>query len=471
MSGRRPGRPPRKWKVNGRAAIAKTFNKLRTALSPSPPPSEAIPPATGGTRLTGEAAHTTLLASQSYGTRPERNDARERPVFLDKVANRKDAKARKLLATIPTEDCPQWFDNQYNDFVTKGPSVGRAVDVKWFGHPGDSAHDIRARKFVVRWSKYLGNPDIEMRKRAIKEEKVVCRWKYYCSGLHDREIDEDNPTAEGDAASNSNAAGDIPDIPDTDLSPEEAAELAADPDANISSGEGSPDEPDRWNKCSGGVRLYCEITADDLTHVKIWQVGEHEDAPASFPFAFSRHLRLVIMEWLRRYDLVNRFERRDTSGKSEPLPSHRIPTSKQIRQMIPAERHRMRLDRNPFRATHLMVDRNPDKMYYYTPHDFSKPDNESKFSVAITDAFSLDSTILNTAGRDGALFMDSTHRLHNENRAATTVLCTANSNKHMMPGAYLLSANIKADTIKQWLLDTIAKIEARAREIVAGMGR
>lgn len=70
----------------------------------------------------------------------------------------------------------------------------------------------------------------------------------------------------------------------------------------------------------------------------------------------------------------------------------------------------------------------------YTPHDFSKPDKESDFSVAITDHFSLDSTILNTGGRDGALFLDSTHRLHNENRAATTVLCTADSDKHMMPG-------------------------------------
>ncbi|KAJ6497245.1 hypothetical protein DFH09DRAFT_945637 [Mycena vulgaris] len=104
----------------------------------------------------------------------------------------------------------------------------------------------------------------------------------------------------------------------------------------------------------------------------------------------------------------------------------------------------------------------------YTPHDFSKPDKDSKFSVAITDDFSLDSTILNTDGPDGGLFLDSTHRLHNQNRAPTTVLCTANSEKHMMPGkrAYLISANIQAETLKGWLLETITKIEARAREIV-----
>ncbi|KAJ6520719.1 hypothetical protein DFH09DRAFT_1426916 [Mycena vulgaris] len=33
-------------------------------------------------------------------------------------------------------------------------------------------------------------------------------------------------------------------------------------------------------------------------------------------------------------------------------------------------------------------------------------------------------------------------------------------------GAYLISANIQAETLKGWLLETIAKIEARAREIV-----
>lgn len=44
---------------------------------------------------------------------------------------------------------------------------------------------------------------------------------------------------------------------------------------------------------------------------------------------------------------------------------------------------------------------------------------------------------------------------------------TLNELRHPL-GAYLLSANIKAETIKGWLLDTIAKLEARAREILAG---
>jgi hypothetical protein len=123
----------------------------------------------------------------------------------------------------------------------------------------------------------------------------------------------------------------------------------------------------------------------------------------------------------------------------------------------------------------------------YTRHDFSKPDADSQFTIGITDQFSLDSTILNTAGPEGIIFMDSTHRLQNENWAATTVFCTANAERHMMPGecssflypvaflrlqmnagAYLLSANIKASTLENWILETIKKIEVRAQEVVAG---
>ncbi|KAJ7724877.1 hypothetical protein B0H16DRAFT_1736451 [Mycena metata] len=106
------------------------------------------------------------------------------------------------------------------------------------------------------------------------------------------------------------------------------------------------------------------------------------------------------------------------------------------------------------------------RCWRYTRHDFSQPDEESSFKVAITDDFSTDSMIANTAGPDGLFFLDSTHRLQNENRAATTVLCTANTDKHMMPGAYLISANIQAETIKDWLSETITKIIARAHEVV-----
>jgi hypothetical protein len=125
--------------------------------------------------------------------------------------------------------------------------------------------------------------------------------------------------------------------------------------------------------------------------------------------------------------------------------------------------------------------------FSYKPHDFSAPDEKSEFTVAITDNFSLDSTILNTCTPDGIIFVDSTHRLQNENRAATTVFCTADSERHMMPGAssifvrvglsdrsagtYLISAKITAPTLEGWILETIQKIEKRAKDIMAGERR
>lgn len=60
--------------------------------------------------------------------------------------------------------------------------------------------------------------------------------------------------------------------------------------------------------------------------------------------------------------------------------------------------------------------------FSYKPHDFSAPDEKSEFTVAITDNYSLDSTILNTCTPDGIIFVDSTHRLQNEDRAATSLL-------------------------------------------------
>ncbi|KAJ7795049.1 hypothetical protein B0H14DRAFT_2621381 [Mycena olivaceomarginata] len=129
----------------------------------------------GGTLLTGDAARITLLASQSYGSRSERRQPNNLPIFLDSIKT----STRRSMGSIPTEECPHGLTNslsvhcvsQLNDYVTKRASFSQAVDIKWFGHPGDSEHDIRARKFTVRWSHYLANPDIDLRKQAVEKGK------------------------------------------------------------------------------------------------------------------------------------------------------------------------------------------------------------------------------------------------------------------------------------------------------------
>ncbi|KAJ7840207.1 hypothetical protein B0H14DRAFT_3458296 [Mycena olivaceomarginata] len=105
-------------------------------------------------------------------------------------------------------------------------------------------------------------------------------------------------------------------------------------------------------------------------------------------------------------NLVDQFLLPSSSGPPGPLPPHRIPNAKQIQGMLSASKQRTRLAVNPFLATWLMVKRNTRDMYNYTLHDFDCPDSESKFTAAITDDFSLDTT---------------------------TVICTADDGNHVMP--------------------------------------
>ncbi|KAJ7458915.1 hypothetical protein FB451DRAFT_1563786 [Mycena latifolia] len=466
------GRPKTTFIARGRQALNLGLQKLMGRRSPTPDPSAPGPESeSGGVRLTGEAAREAALANEEYGVRTERHDPATTPVWLQHID--RAAKGWRLIDTTNTEDIPKWFEDQKNDYQRRGKRTeSRIVSLTYFGHPGDSPHDIRARKFIVRWSKQTPT---ELRARAIAESRPVWRWLYICAGVHDRppvdglneEADEKGDESTKGAGADGSAKGDGT----KDGSVSEEDESGSEED------EGDEEEHrGRWKKCAGGVQLSFEVTADDLAVVKIWQLGKHEEAlPSQYPHLMvSRMLRLQIMDRFRRFgakvtaiqrDLVQRFLRNHSSGASDPLPDHRVPTTKQIRAMQSAGRQRERLDRNPFRATHLMVKRNPRDIY--TPHDFTKDDSKSKFTVAITDDFSLDSTIINTVGPNGTLFMDSTHRLQNENRAATTVLCSATTELHMAPGAYLISANIKAQTIKDFLVETIWKIEARAKEVAA----
>ncbi|KAI0744700.1 hypothetical protein C8Q76DRAFT_605694, partial [Earliella scabrosa] len=87
------------------------------------------------------------------------------------------------------------------------------------------------------------------------------------------------------------------------------------------------------------------------------------------------------------------------------------------------------------------------------------------FTVALTDDFSLDSLILH--GPRGGWALDSSWRNKNENRAAVTFLITVNETRHAVPGSVLLSANVRTETLKQYLAETRSKLKARAQAILA----
>ncbi|RPD52049.1 hypothetical protein L227DRAFT_568852, partial [Lentinus tigrinus ALCF2SS1-6] len=233
-----------------------------------------------------------------------------------------------------------------------------------------------------------------------------------------------------------------------------------------------------------------EVTADDLTQVKIWMYGEHPEAQGDQVHELmpSRHLRLLAMDLLRvsgsKVSLVKKEIQKiyDSTGKmgaTTRLPSggggvnvtyvppvHRHLAGKQITNLMRLHRHRKRLDENPFFAVQILVNMDESRLFCYKAHDFERPESLSEFMVACTDNFSLDSLILN--GPVGGWALDSSWRNKNENRAAVTFLITVNEGMHAMPGCVLLSANTRTETLVEFLHSVKIRLRQRAIDIVEG---
>lgn len=183
--------------------------------------------------------------------------------------------------------------------------------MKAFGHPGDSPHDIRARKFVARWDKQA-SPESEVRADAIRNKRPVWRWIYVCAGVHDRvppgeEVDSDDTAS----AAESHHSG-------SNRSTRTGSHDSGSEHSDNSGARGGKYRS-RWKKCGTGVQLHVrghrtalrpyltgnkfEITADDLTVAKVWQLHEHQDAsPSQYVYLmFCRLLRLQVMERFRRF--------------------------------------------------------------------------------------------------------------------------------------------------------------------------
>ncbi|KAJ7877540.1 hypothetical protein B0H14DRAFT_2567659 [Mycena olivaceomarginata] len=77
------------------------------------------------------------------------------------------------------------FMKQKNDHKFKERTGSSIALLIWFGHPGDSPHDIRAKKLVLRRDK-VAPPDSFLCARAIAEKRQVWRWDYVRTGVHDR---------------------------------------------------------------------------------------------------------------------------------------------------------------------------------------------------------------------------------------------------------------------------------------------
>jgi hypothetical protein len=109
--------------------------------------------------------------------------------------------------------------------------------------------------------------------------------------------------------------------------------------------------------------------------------------------SFSVHFQLILIlesELVKLYRGEEPTTRRTNHDQlpNPPLPEYRRPTQCQIQQMLPGARNRLRLDRNPFRAMHLLVKRNPDSTYMqallYLTFRSETPDSKSTATILTT---------------------------------------------------------------------------------------
>ncbi|KAF8589873.1 hypothetical protein K439DRAFT_1612438 [Ramaria rubella] len=260
MAGRPQGHPPKKYTLRGRLAA-----KLRCSITELFSHSSPEPPSEG--EATAPNPHHVWKMHFGHPLSAFASSYTEALLFLDTI--RRNKPEWKNLGCVNTVDIPHWFDAQHNDFNSwKAHVHSDCVTVSFFGHPGDSLVDIRARQFIVRWTE--PSPlSLPAHEEAISQKRVVLRWEYRCRGICSV---VDSPTDEGtqdDSSEDEAGSGNAPEV---------------------------PAKRGRWDLCDGGI----EITAEDLTTATIWQFGKHPDAKPEQGVHWSCHLRHLVSErlWL-----------------------------------------------------------------------------------------------------------------------------------------------------------------------------
>ncbi|KAJ7185884.1 hypothetical protein C8R46DRAFT_1207993 [Mycena filopes] len=462
MASRGRGRPPRRRRAHPNPPPSALPDVPSVLPSLGPDPSSSTVDSSHALILTGDDARYALLTAESSGRTPAATTSSQR-LFLNAVSH-KATDGWKLIKTLPVEDLAPWFDDQNNDFnpyemspPQDGLLENRAVEVRWIGHPGDSPRDPRARQCIIRWNE--PRPAPEVLARAIERQQPVVRWDLRCAGVHEFDFGDAGDEAEPEEAhlvENNTVRGG------------RSAEDGSDSSASEAGKSGAPAKIKRWHQCSTLVKLHCEVLPDDITVVHIWQQHEHPDvAPADRKkgLCFSRMRRLIFLENLRLHGIKVSHLVRETHrmsakllGRRTPLPEWREPTAPQLQSLYVAVKHRQLLDRNPWRATHLLVHSkiNQEKVFLYHPHDFSRPDSESEFTIGLTDNYSLDSGI--AYSRSAGMGSDQCWRNKSQNRAALSLLSTVDEASHMVPNPSIISTRGRSKKIQAQILENAKEI-------------
>ncbi|KIJ28037.1 hypothetical protein M422DRAFT_270726 [Sphaerobolus stellatus SS14] len=202
--------------------------------------------------------------------------------------------------------------------------------------------------------------------------------------------------------------------------------------------------------CNEKIQLVLEIYANDFNIIHIYQRGYHPDASRTDKLLPSKQLRSEVMARMRlQAATVSAIMKDVVLNHTYPLQMECPPNTT---NMMKGVRKRGRLHDDPFVAIGILARRNRDKIYYYTSHDRSKPDLMSKFTCAMANRWTLENIILH--GTQDGLGIDTSWRNMNENRAGVTFITGVNKNGHLVPCSALLSANIKTETLQQYLMQT-----------------
>ncbi|KAJ7603863.1 hypothetical protein DFH06DRAFT_1151589 [Mycena polygramma] len=450
------GRPPRRKKK------AEDQAPPPTAATPGPePPSPTIIPTardpSQGIPLLGDDARHAMLAAQSAARAPTlATSGVAHRLFLNALPHNAEA-GWKLAARMPTEDLAAWFDDQLNDFHSHTmspkqdvPPSTLAVVVKWIGHPGTTPRDPRARRCFICWND--PPPPQALIDAAIAKRQPVVRWELVCAGIH--ELDLSKPPEDG--GEDDNSALEDEEVDDPPL--EATAESVVSTDVA---------------KCSDcACNSKAEVYADDLSTVSVWQQNEHPDVPLedrARGLQFSRLQHSLFLERLRLHgikvsSLVIESQRLSHTalGRTTPLPLWREAKPKELTR---GNCWIETLGVRPIFLSEPTGRRRFGKFPLFSSvHEALSFLQESKFTIGLTDDYSLDSGIAYT--RKGVLGSDQCWRNKSQNRAALSLLCTVDEGEHMVPVALFISANAKTETLLEFFSGTYQKIVDRAKVIV-----
>ncbi|KAJ3505246.1 hypothetical protein NLJ89_g7517 [Agrocybe chaxingu] len=203
------------------------------------------------------------------------------------------------------------------------------------------------------------------------------------------------------------------------------------------------------SSCPRKVKIHVEVMTNDLSNAMVWQQFVHHKA-------HHRHLEMSHFVQQNILELASLANMTASQIKlrllafcdQHQIPRYCWPTPSQVNNIVQNVCRKERLLNDPLLAIGLFAEKNPDKIFYYSPPDYTT-DPPTNFATGIQHPFAIQSLIL-WSHANGVGF-DSSYCHKNENRAPVTFLTTIDDNSHMIPGPVFVSGNATAQTLALFL--------------------